>query len=417
MRARLIRLRTGAALSALAAPVATGAEPTEYEQYALELLNRARANPQGEVTRTAADAAADPPPFGFLYDGFQFAPALNEGPPSINGNPYTIPTAPKQPLAFNPSLIDVTRNYAAVCQQNNGINHYYNGTTPEGRMQAGGYTTGQPFADALQVGNTYWMPGSENLYMMLTSEPWDAPIDGVDPKLAAMLVGEHGLFVDRSVSGRGHRITMMARSWREIGIGANFGTDPPSWNSVYICYDFGFVTGGNPFITGVAYLDVTGDGFYTPGRGESRGGQTVRVLQAGTSTEVATTTTYSTSGGYSVAVPPNASYDVVFSGSAGTQTVRNVTVAGENVKVDWRVSRTAPPPTPLDITSVVRNGNDLVITWSSNSGVTYRVARSANLVAWEPITSSTTTATGGTSTFRVVNGATGAPMNYRVEQL
>jgi hypothetical protein len=63
-------------------------EPTAYEQYILELINRARANPGAEAARLGID--------------------LNQGLAA-----GTISTAAKQPLAFNPLLIDAARGHSA----------------------------------------------------------------------------------------------------------------------------------------------------------------------------------------------------------------------------------------------------------------------------------------------------------------
>src|SRR5689334_21580335 len=59
----------------------SGSTPTNYEQYLLELINRARANPSAEAARDHVD--------------------LNEGLAA-----GTITTATKHPLAFNPFLIN-----------------------------------------------------------------------------------------------------------------------------------------------------------------------------------------------------------------------------------------------------------------------------------------------------------------------
>ena len=57
------------------------AAPTDHEQYVLEMINRARLDPLGEAARYGID--------------------LNQG---LSGG--TLNGTPKQPLAFNPKLID-----------------------------------------------------------------------------------------------------------------------------------------------------------------------------------------------------------------------------------------------------------------------------------------------------------------------
>src|SRR6185437_12678148 len=72
--------------------------PTAYEQYAVELLNRARANPTAEAARWN----------GFNDgQGHTFTGELNEGLAA-----GTISTAAKQPLAINPMLVSSARGHA-----------------------------------------------------------------------------------------------------------------------------------------------------------------------------------------------------------------------------------------------------------------------------------------------------------------
>ena len=114
--------------------VSHSAEPTEYEQYLLELVNRARANPTAEVSRIDAEATSQPGYWGSYtrfnsYDGFAGAPSLNEGPPTLGGSVYRIHSAARQPLAFNPALIDGARAYVAQMQTSDSINHNLGGTS------------------------------------------------------------------------------------------------------------------------------------------------------------------------------------------------------------------------------------------------------------------------------------------------
>src|SRR5215218_3843830 len=89
--------------------------PTDYEQYMLELLNRARANPSAEASRLGI--------------------SLNEGLPA-----GTITSTAKQPLAFNTNLIDAARKHSAWMIANDTFAHAgENNTDPGDRMTAAGY--------------------------------------------------------------------------------------------------------------------------------------------------------------------------------------------------------------------------------------------------------------------------------------
>src|SRR4051812_41214133 len=65
----------------------SAANPTDVEQYVIELINRARANPAAEAKRLGID--------------------LNEGLAS-----GTISSAPRQPVAVNPYLTDAARDHS-----------------------------------------------------------------------------------------------------------------------------------------------------------------------------------------------------------------------------------------------------------------------------------------------------------------
>lgn len=413
---------SGLACAAAAGTLAGGqtVEPTEYDQYALELVNRARANPAGEVTRTAADAVSRPGIFGSLYVPYRGAPGLNEGPPRLGGQTYTIPAAAKQPLAFNPQLMAAARSYAAVCQANNNISHSYNdgGTTPDARMRSRGYVPAFPMADALQLPNgSYTAPGSEMLSYMAHSSPWTSTPQGADLRMQAVNVAQHGLFVDTAAEGRGHRMTMMAGSFREAGIAFDFGTDPGGFYSSYAAYTLSFRQGSGPFITGVAYRDMNGDGFYTPGKGEALGQVDVTVRRA--SGEVAATVKTSASGGYAAVVPANGTYTVVFSGQGIAKTVPGIAVADLNRKVDCLVGANEPPVTPAFVISEVSlSGSSLVLKWSSEAGAAYRVAAwSSATSGWTVLAGSQQTGNGGTLSFTHQNALSVPFRLYRVEKL
>jgi serralysin len=92
--------------------------PTNHEQYMLELINRARANPNAEVQRNVD-----------VND-------LNQG-----LSPGTISTSAKQPLAFSLSLIDASRKHSQWMLDVDKFSHTgINGSSPGDRMQAAGYS-------------------------------------------------------------------------------------------------------------------------------------------------------------------------------------------------------------------------------------------------------------------------------------
>lgn len=266
-------------LTPAAGDVATRTSPTELEQYMLELLNRARANPSAEVTRLSGE---------FWGDAGVSQPAdLNEGLTS-----GTITSTAKPPLAFSMDLVTAASNHAQHQLQADAWGHYegatdvgdcWTGNSPSDRATAAGYAGG--------VG--------ENTAVAVTSASWPTNAS----QTAQAEARHNGLFVDDNVPGRGHRLNFMNSSYTEVGIGFYFGSNyqgpfSSTWNSVNMAnYNFGSVAG--PQLTGVLFQDHDGDSFYTPDGTEYLGGQTIQ-LKDGSGTVVASGTTYGDSGGYNI---------------------------------------------------------------------------------------------------------------------
>ena len=153
----------------------------------LEVVNRARLNPDGEVYRLRNQTWGD--------TGSPRPPDLNEGITSNLLGPET-----RQPLTFNDKLIESARDYSQTLLSNNDFQHYFGGTTPQTRMQAAGYV----FSGA----------GGWRRTLSLTYASFV-------PSISASLVDSQydGLFIDGNVSGRGHRENLLNDSLKEIGIG------------------------------------------------------------------------------------------------------------------------------------------------------------------------------------------------------
>ncbi|MEN8219819.1 MAG: hypothetical protein ABFS56_26415 [Pseudomonadota bacterium] len=316
MKQKQILIKQSAAVLFLHTAIATAiaAEPTEYEQYMLELINRARQNPDAEVAR--------------LNTG-----SLNEGPPTLGRESWTIMPGARQPIAFNPHLIEAARNYATLLNDNDVFRRTYGGTDTKSRMTTAGYTPG-PYQPSV-YGSTAsgYVPGRENL-----SRAREWPSNGyTNSEMKTQVDNAHkSLFNDFDTASRGHRSTMMYSQWREIGIGISIGTDiinRKKWDSIYIAYDVA-AQAGNPFLTGVVYKDTDDDEFYTPASGEALGGWKVEAFVAGTKTSAGSTTTFA-SGGYSLQLPTG-TYEVFLSGPNSTISQSNVDfTGGENVKLDF----------------------------------------------------------------------------------
>jgi serralysin len=289
--------------------------PTAQDQYMLELLNRARLNPQAEANRYP------------LLTG-----DLNEGLPV-----GTISTTAKQPLAFNLNLFNSAKSHSQWMLDYDILSHVegVNGT-PVG--------TGATLANRASIAGYSGTTLGENI-------AWRGTTGTID---WTTTVGQQheDLFVDTGIVGRGHRTNMMYDNFREIGISSIVGTftlNGTNYDSVVTTQNFGRDSGTTAFLTGVAYTDrVTNDDFYTVGEG--LGNMTVNAVGNG---QTFSTTTL-TSGGYGLRLAAG-TYSVTFSGDfnndgvVDTSTARTVTIGSQNIKQDFTSDTEAT------------NGNDVLL--------------------------------------------------------
>ena len=253
-------------------------QPTVYEVLVLELVNRARFDPEAEAERHAID--------------------LNE---DNNGTP--ISPARKPPLAFNLELIEAARVHSEWMLDADVFSHTgEGGSSPTQRMDEAGYT----FSGAWSSGENIAWRGNSG--------------DNIDLTLATY---EHheGLF--KSV---GHRLNILSTDFREIGIGHKDGyffADGTNWRASMLTENFAR-SGSGYFLTGVVYEDADGDDLYSVNEGLS--GITITV--DGSSHAVFET------GAYTVPLA-NGVYDITVSGDAlGSPVNYTIEVDGANVKFD-----------------------------------------------------------------------------------
>jgi hypothetical protein len=291
--------------------------PSANEQYMVELINLARANPAGYASTLGV--------------------ALNEGVPATD----TISTTPKQPLAINPNLTDSAIRHSDWMLATDQFSH----------TGAGNSTITQRIADSGYALSGQWTTG-ENLGFVGASP--NVP----DPTQATKDIHEN-LFVDKDVPNRGHRVIMLKDVFREVGIGVRSGVFTQSgtnFNSVMVTQDFG-KTGTPFFLTGVAYSDrVVANRFYNPGEG--LGGISIVAVRNSDGAKFSTTTW--ASGGYSLALEPG-TYNVMASGTAlgASQFLPGVVISTQNVKRDFIPGTVATAP-EIEITggtAVVGDGS------------------------------------------------------------
>jgi hypothetical protein len=308
-------IRGGAAFSVQSPQAPTGqiysiGDPTNEEQYYLELINRARANPTAEGIRLAL--TTDPAVLS-AYTAFGVDLVLMQAQFAL------IASAP--PLSMNATLLNAARAHSQNMLQNNYQGH----SGPDGSLSTrlAGYTTG---ANGWSIG--------ENVYAYSKSVWYGHAGFEVDWGGTALTGGMQ--------SPPGHRQNIHSTTFREIGIGVVLGSNGGSGGvgPQLVTQDFGTVGGLLPFVTGVVYRDLNNNGFYDAGEGV--GGVTVTIAN------VSSYAVTASAGGYSVPVPGSGNYTLTFSGGSAPTIQKTVSVInGQNAKADYIVTGSATPtPTP-----------------------------------------------------------------------
>lgn len=301
----LLKLTVLISLFILAAPGYTEplGFPSPYEQLMLELLNRDRADP---------DAAA-----------VRYGKALNDSVPPDQ----TLTNTPKQPLAFHPSLTAAAQFHSAWQIAADFFGHLGVGDSmPWDRMAIFGYAAPGTFAAGENIG-------------------WQGELPGTPDMTQYTIDLQRGYYRDDGLPEAGHRINMMQEGWMENGMGLWSGpflnTDGVTYNAVMSTQTFASIPNADPFITGVAYVDLDSDNFYSPFEGLPE----VIVITISGAGDVNFAVAYPSSGGYAIQVPAG-TYIVAAMLYDGTlfSVQQNVIVNTENVKVDFQLP--APPALP-----------------------------------------------------------------------
>lgn len=275
--------------------------PTADEQYMLELINRARANPAAEGVRLAN--SKDPNvKLGFDFFGVDVA--------KLKKDFASYPVRP--PLAMNTKLIAAARRHSNDMAKKNFQSHTgSDNSTIASRIADAGFRSGSI---------------SENIYANLVSSPsfahagfaidWGIGPGGVQP-------------------GLGHRANIMAlgnASYREVGIGiaTRSGADAAKYGKLAVTQDYGTLADSPFYLLGVAYQDNNGNSICDPGEGLPG----IKV-QPSVGSFFAVT---SSSGGYAIPfqTSPGAASVVFSGGGLDAPVTRTFSLVRENVKVDLR---------------------------------------------------------------------------------
>ncbi|MDB6139200.1 MAG: hypothetical protein JWO94_2272 [Verrucomicrobiaceae bacterium] len=249
------------------------ADPTDEQQYWLELINQARRDPAGELARlvnydtptTFASPASNDTDIAAALSFFGVSAS------DLAGQWSTLTAAP--PLAWNNNLADSAASYSQVMVTMDQQAHNLGGLTLDQRTTNAGYSAN--YADL-----------GENLY---------AAAKGVNYAHAGFLIdwgdsdsNPNNGFGNGLQADLGHRTITFDPVFKEVGIGivksgipaGNVAAVGPYVVTQHFGNQFHVVNGRYVFdaiLTGVVYADnVLANHFYTPGEGI--GGAAVQVF-------------------------------------------------------------------------------------------------------------------------------------------
>lgn len=298
---------------------------TAEQQLALELINRARADPSGEFEALVLNAAAQQGVQGNITMALQyFNVDLDLFQQQLSGY-ATVP-----PLAWNDTLATSAATHSDLMIQYDVQTH----TTPGelglvDRFLAAGYV------DLQLVSESVYAYAQDILYAHAGFFiDWGAGIGGMQ-------------------TPAGHREAILNGNFTEVGIDWSTQLSPGSQIGPNVTTQhFGTTYGYEAKLIGVVIDDLDNDDFYDIGEG--MGGITITAV--GTNGTFVTTSW--ASGGYQI-VLPDGIYTVTFSGGALDGTItQEITIAGDNVKLDAQADEA---DTIIDLVLVGSAGNDEIL--------------------------------------------------------
>jgi hypothetical protein len=313
--------------------------PTAHEQLYLEYINRARADALAEAQRLRNET--DPQiQAAYSYFGVEGQNIENQFTWYVeNGAMHRF----AQPLSFQPQLLQAAQLHTQDMFQNQFQGHTSSNNPPSPFQP--GYTLSQRLAAVGYSGTSF----AENVFSRSESVAYGHAGFDVD---WGNLSNPTAPFYNPAFDGQGmqnpagHRRNIHNNVYKEIGLGVINGTNgsvgPQLVTQVFAN------PGSIRYITGVVYEDLNSNNLYDIGEGRSG----VRVDVDGSFYYAVS----SDSGAYSVPVPQDGTYSVIFSGG-GYQTFSTTATIlnGLNTKLDYLVS-------PMTLLPGDFNGDGIVDT-------------------------------------------------------
>ena len=324
-------------------------DPSQDEQYYLELLNRARMNPPAagvEISNTTDPDVS----FEFTYWDAQDANEPTRDSIKSDFAKYQ----PKQPLAMNASLLAAARAHSQDMLDNNYQGHQgTDGSWPWDRAQKAGYPS-------LYPGTSPYVGENAAAYARSVYDAY-----------AGWLI-DFGVPNDTQYGHRNNCLEFKTGSdsinpgYTECGPGmiSDPGAGYPTHTGPLVStLDLG--DAGKHFILGVVYNDLNKNGLYDPGEGVAG----VRIDVPGAAYYAVS----ATQGGY--AIPYSGANGMVTVTASGgpfsTPVAKTVDFEGENVKVDFIVGGATNAITLLTpVADTIINQTAEQFTWTAVTGAT-----------------------------------------------
>jgi len=282
------------ALGFMAPVVGQSADPTDVQQFWLEMMNRMRTDPAAELERltnysvpgtTFASPASDDP---FVNSALQF---YNTSASQLTAQWATLTPAPA--LAWNGILADTSATYSNVMVGFDVQAHDLDGQTLEDRIVNGGYS-----ANYLELGESLFATAQNAFHGHAAFA-----IDWGDDD------GNSGNGFGTGIqTPASHRDDLMFTDFKEVGIGfqtnslaGNVNVTGPLVTTQHFASQYrvaGLSYVADAFATGSIYTDaVLSDNFYTPGEGVA--GSTINIYNDTTNALLKTGLT-NAAGGYNI---------------------------------------------------------------------------------------------------------------------
>ncbi len=348
--------------------------PSPYEQEMLEMINRMRMDPQGELGRLIKS----------------FSPYLEAWDPRVTTalSVFSYPKASQlrsewakldaaAPLAWNSSLYvaATAHNYLMLWEDTQSHQVEERGELPLlERVLAAGFESAYK-DDPQGGGSVAWV--SENVY----SYGRDAY-----QEFSACSYSHAAFALDWGVPDHAHRDNIMNPAFTDVGI-SMLRDDYPNTNvgTWLTTVDFGAADtsslGSGAYLLGVVYDDLNGSGYYEAGEGISGAAITVRRLDSGESQTIDLTSFQA--GGYQIFLE-NGSYSITVSGSGvegepGRPVTKYAMIQGKNVKVDFLAQDGNSEPPVLDLNGPEIEGIDYYSNFLENGSPARLVSEFASL--------------------------------------